>query len=147
MALPQSEVENRQFNPEEYPDLYHICGNKDGKISYGSIMKNMPFYIIGEGGKETEVGRYDICTRCRKVLKLNFNNKLNQKYKVNIHKCFMENDSLTFLYKHEVLNGYLDPEFNPKPQETFKGYKSRFQELLKRFGYNYIKNNEKPLKS
>lgn len=146
MALPQAQTENKQFNPEDYPEDYHICSNINGKVTYGRIIKNQPFYIIGENGKETEVGRYDRCTNCNKITKLKFNNILNKKYIVNVHKCFNEDDCLTFLYKDEVVNGCLNKELKPKPDEDFKTYKSRFREVLKRLGYSYTKNNEKPLK-
>ena len=140
MALPANQTEAKQFNPEEHPNLFHICCKVNGKVAYGNIIHNQPFYIIGEKGKETEIGRYDKCTRCNKILSLRFNNILSSKYKDNIHKCFMEDDGLTFLYKDEVINGYLNPELRAKANEDYNTFKNRFISVLKKLGYAYTQN-------
>lgn len=145
MALPAQET-NRSFRPEEYPNDFHICSNKDGKIEYGGIIHNIPFYIIGEGGKETEIARYDVCTKCRGIISMKFNKVLNSKYLANIHRLFTQNPTATFFYKDEVLTGQLDMETMPKEGEGFNDFKKRFREHLIAKGYYPTKPKEKPLK-
>lgn len=147
MALPMNQTEVKQFNPEEYPNDFHVCSSRNGKVVYGSIIHNLPFFIVGEGGKETEIGRYDICTKCLGIIDLRFNNVLNDKYKTNIHKLFAQNPYATFFFKDEVISGKLNENTVPKPDENFKQYKSRFIAFLKDSGYAYTQNNKKPLKS
>lgn len=139
MALPQAQSIDKQFNPEEYPNDFHICSNRNGKVIYGSIIHNQPFYIIGENGKETEIGRYEVCTKCRNILHLKFNPNFPDKYKHNIHMLFKENPTATFFYKDEVLNGYLNKDLTPKPNEDYEAFKSRFISDLKRLGYAYTR--------
>lgn len=141
MALPMNE-QPKQFNPEEYPNDFHVCSNRNGKLEYGSIIHNLPFYIIGEGGKETEIARYDMCTKCRGIINMRFNRVLNEKYLNNIHRLFAQNPTATFFYKDEVLSGKINENTLVKPGEDFKQYKNRFIAFLKDSGYAYTQNNK-----
>lgn len=124
------------FNPADYPNDFHICYN--GKYNkYGSIIHNQPFYVIGEDGKETEIGRYDACTKCYEILKLDFNDKFPDKYKTNIHKLFRQNPKATFFFRDEVISGVINKNTIPLANETFKEFKKRFFEFLKRENYAY----------
>ena len=147
MALPMNQTEVKQFNPEEYPNDFHVCSSRAGKVEYGSIIHNLPFYIIGEGGRETEIARYDVCTKCRGIINMRFNKVLNEKYLTNIHKLFMQRPQSTFFFKDEVISGKINENTVPKADESFKQYKSRFIAFLKDSGYAYTQNKEKPLKS
>ena len=127
---------NTNFNPADYPNDFHICYN--GKYNkYGSIIHNQPFYVIGEEGKETEIGRYDACTRCYEVLKLDFNKDFPDKYKPNIHKLFKQNPKAIFFFKDEVLSGVINKNTVPQENENFREFKKRFFDFLKRENYAY----------
>ena len=127
---------NTNFNPENYPNDFHICYN--GKYNtYGSIIHNQPFYVIGENGKETEIGRYDACTRCYEVLKLKFNANFPDKYKTNIHKLFKKCPKAIFFYKDEVMTGEINKNAVPLENETFKEFRKRHFKFLKEANYAY----------
>lgn len=127
---------NTNFNPENYPNDFHICYN--GKYNkYGSIIHNQPFYVIGENGKETEIGRYDACTKCYEVVKLEFNKDFPDKYKPNIHKLFKQNPKAIFFFKDEVISGVINKNTVPQENENFKEFKKRFFDFLKRENYAY----------
>ena len=124
------------FDPANYPNDFHMCYN--GKYNtYGSIIHNQPFYVIGENGKETEIGRYDACTRCYEILKLNFDPKFPDKYKTNIHKLFRQAPKAIFFYKDEVITGVINKNAVPLENETFKEFKERYFKFLKENNYAY----------
>lgn len=134
--MSSKEKQIMEFNPENYPNDFHICYN--GKYgTYGAIIHNQPFYIIGENGKQTEIGRYDACTKCYEVLKLEFNKDFPDKYKTNIHKLFRQNPKAIFFFKDEVLSGVINKNTVPQENENFKDFKKRFFEFLKRENYAY----------
>lgn len=125
------ELGNKQdskFNPEEYPNDFHICYNSKYN-SYGSIIHDLPFNIIGEEGKETEIGKYDVCTRCGEILKLTFNDVLNDTYRANVHKLFQQRPKSTFFFKDEVMSGRINPDTIPEENESWKDYLQRFKEF------------------
>ena len=132
------------FNPENYPNDFHICYNgkkdKNGNIIYGSIIHNQPFYVIGENGKETEIGRYEACTRCYEILKLDFNKDFPDKYKTNIHKLFQKCPKAIFFYKDEVMTGKINRNTVPLENETFKEFRKRYFKFLKEANYAYKSN-------
>lgn len=124
------------FNPELYPNDFHICYN--GKYnSYGSIIHGLSFFIIGENGKQTEIGKYDVCTKCREILNLKFNNVLNDTYKTNIHKLFKQSPKSTFFFKDEVISGKINENTIPRENENWKEYKRRYIAYLEESGYAY----------
>lgn len=129
------------FNPENYPNDFHICYNgkkdKHGNIIHGSIIHNQPFYVIGENGKETEIGRYDACTRCYEILRLKFDPKFPDKYKTNIHKLFRQAPKAIFFYKDEVISGVINKNTVPQENENFKEFKDKYFKFLKENNYAY----------
>jgi len=134
--MSSKEKQVAPFNPADYPNDFHICYN--GKYNkYGSIIHNQPFYVIGENGKETEIGRYDACTKCYEVVKLEFNKDFPDKYKTNIHKLFKQNPKAIFFFKDEVLSGVINKNTIPQENENFKEFKQRFFAFLKRENYAY----------
>lgn len=139
--MSSSVNEVKQFDPADYPNDFHICYNgkrdKHGDIIHGAIVHNQPFYVIGENGKETEIGRYDACTRCYEVVKLDFNKNFPDKYKPNIHKLFKQNPKAIFFFKDEVLSGVINKNTVPQENENFRDFKKRFFDFLKRENYAY----------
>ncbi len=120
--------QHSEFDPELYPNDFHICYN--GRYNkYGSIIHDLPFKIIGEQGKETEIGKYDVCTRCGEILKLTFNDVLNETYRTNVHKLFQQRPKSTFFFKDEVMSGRINPDTIPEENESWKDYLRRFTEF------------------
>ena len=91
----------------------------------------------GENGKETEIGRYDACTRCYEILKLNFDPKFPDKYKTNIHKLFRQAPKAIFFYKDEVISGVINKNTVPQENENFKEFKEKYFKFLKENNYAY----------
>lgn len=134
--MSSSVNEIKQFDPADYPNDFHICYN--GKYNtHGSIIHNQPFYVIGENGKETEIGRYDACTRCYEVVKLKFNANFPDKYKTNVHKLFKNNPKAIFFYKDEVMTGVINKNTVPLENESFKDFRKRYFKFLKDMNYAY----------